>query len=212
MVDDLHLMGSEKFRRTTNFNIDPEKGGAKIDKKYWNLGLEVNARWSQVIDILGGVQYTDYDPNDSSQFNWWLYRARHKMHLDTLAPAKQRKFIGRLWEFFKSGPYPVPAHDLEESAEDIVEGYKKHLDGLLGDSGGRSRSDVQRLGTFAGYFESVLQDKLKDGKVEIEGTWNSYSTENSKRILQRARDMAKPVEAEFEKKIAAASKRQKKEG
>jgi hypothetical protein len=106
----------------------------------------------------------------------------------------------------------VPAHDLEESADDIVEGYKKHLDGLLGDSGGRSRSDVQRLGTFAGYFESVLQDKLKDGKVEIEGTWNSYSTENSKRILQRARDMAKPVEAEFEKKISAASKRQKKEG
>jgi hypothetical protein len=200
MLDDLHLMGTEKFRGSVKYNIDPETRDVVPDKRYYNLGLEVNARWVEVIEALGNRPWENYYPEEDWVFDSWLHLTKPVIQFDKLAPAKQRKFIGRLWDFFKSGPHPIPNSEVEEMAQVVVKEYAEYADRMLDMRNypprEYTRSTMQYLGTFQGCLENFLGYEKEWKEIE------ELSQENSKKIKHRVRELAKPIEQKFERDFA----------
>lgn len=206
MLDDISLVGAQTFRRQGIYNVSPETGTVKIDKRYFDASTEVNARWVEVIDEIDPLQYSDYDPEDKWKFDAWLFNAKQTVQFDRMSPAKQRKFIGRLWDFYTSGPYQLPANRVEEAAQEIFKDFKDYVKRLLSPDryppNQNTRSSMEYLGTLQGYMENAMEG-YSWGKLQIRDTFRvHYTEENTKKIINRVKVLVKPVEEEFKREFA----------
>ena len=209
MLDDLSLIGTEKFRREGIYNIDPETGISKSDKRYYDAAPEVNARWVEVISEIDPLQYSDYDPEDEWKFYAWLFNAKQTIGFSKMSPAKQRKFINRFWDFYKGGPYPMPANRIEDVAQQVFKDFKDYTKRLLSPyehpPSEYSSRTMEYLGTWQGYVENSMEGYKWDRLMIQEPDSfrrEYYTTENTKKIMDRAEALAKPVEEEFKREFA----------
>lgn len=222
MFDDISLMGTKKFRsKDVRNSID--KDGNHYGKKYYNSGIEVNARWASVIASLSNFQYSDYDNTDNDAFeDFILPMAKKEIHFDKLSLPKQKKFILRLWEFFKSGPYPLPEKFVETEARELNEIYIDYLR-RLSDRRSYPRSeyskqDIINHADWYQYYYDILRENryLYDDNVNMSHMndltncktllfLNKYfSDENSKKIINRAKELHVPYYEKFVKEVSAS--------
>lgn len=194
MFDELALMGSKAFNvsspspwRGKKIEQDlKSKDNAAAWKRYYKLGYEVNARWVQVLDELDPLPYTGYDPKDDRKFNEWLDRAKKEIRFENLPVAKQRKFVGKLWDLFKSGPHELPHQRVEEEAQRLVKKFKER---------GQAHETWEAFASRALLGREISKENL----VRSSGDWQErFSKKNSEKILERAAELAKPAEPEPE--------------
>lgn len=132
MIDDVVLIGPELFRNTNKiYNVNVGEDGQVIyDKKYFNQGLELNARWSEVLHELAssGLPYRPYYREDTEHFEYdWLPLAKKAIRFNELSLQKQRKFINKLFDYFLKGPYLPPERQIKKEGEKLAYEYKDFL-------------------------------------------------------------------------------------
>ena len=215
MFDDISLMGTKKFRNKNTIKMQGPDG-SEGKKGYYNSGIEVNARWAEVISSLRNFQYSDYDRNDDYVFTEYILPiAKTEIVFDKLSPPKKRKFILRLWEFFKSGPYPLPEKFIDMEAQALNEIYISYLKNLSNPReyprSEYSKEDIINHAEWYQYYYDFLKERrefLGDNisMSRLNNLTNSgrlyhinshYSDENSKKIIDRAKSLSIPHYKEF---------------
>jgi hypothetical protein len=78
---------------------NPTKLQSRKRKRYVNSGIELNARWSQVLQMLSDKGFLE--PNSTGSFeNDWLPDSKKTFKFDELSLPKKRKFIQKLHQIY----------------------------------------------------------------------------------------------------------------
>lgn len=204
LIDDISLMGHKSFRHKTEKSEEEKEKYFK--KGYYNIGLEINARWVEILNWLNGRQYSDYknpDNDMAERFEYWLGFAKRIMHFSKMAPAKQRKFISRLYEFYENGPYKAPDNIIDFEVKRLVDQHKKYMDSVL------LYAEMDKI-TYREFYnrlwwseDNVYTEELGKNKVIMRYFYPlgrspyPYSPENSKIIVNKAEDILMPLIEKF---------------
>lgn len=89
-------------QNVTSHSKKPKKGwpGFKRGYDYWNDGIEINARWSQILTNLAGIGLIAKNGDPGEFDNRWIHAARLTMAYDHMKQSKQRKFIKKIYELY----------------------------------------------------------------------------------------------------------------
>lgn len=204
LIDDAGLMGYKSFRHKTEKSEEEKEKYFK--KGYYNVGLEVNARWVEILNWLNGRQYSDYknpDNDMAERFEYWLGYAKRLMLFNKMSLPKQRKFVSRFYEFYENGPYKAPDSIIDFEVKRLVDQHKKYMDSVL------LYAEMDKI-TYREFYnrlwwseDNVYTEELGKNKVIMRYFYPlgrspyPYSPENSKIIVNKAEDILMPLIEKF---------------
>lgn len=93
LIDSI-ILSKEIFRHPDK----PKKGKRGYD--YWNDGIEINARWSQILTNLARIGLIAKNGDPGKFDDRWIYAGRLTMAYDNMKQSKQRKFIKKIYELY----------------------------------------------------------------------------------------------------------------
>jgi hypothetical protein len=194
MIDDLSLLGHKTFRKAFGDRKSEEEIEKYHNKGYYNIGIELNAKWSEVFDMMKGIIYSDYKEPESyykATFEQWLQYLKPKMFFDKMSLPKQRKFITRLYEYYENGPYKAPDRVINFEVDRIVDSYMNSIKTILADMPRSATPEEIAKEISLEYNGHNNTLDLREDRAQMyyyyPNSPRPYSKENSDIILQKAK-------------------------
>lgn len=200
MLDDLLLVKNFRDPKMYGVNRDNQTGKIQYDRKYFNMGLELNARWSQVIEDLTINEFLYMEKTDYAFEERWLPISKLVFRYSELTPQKKRNFISKLYELYDNSPYPLPSDKSLEYAKTIAKNYRDFINDLTSnrmyprDEFNKSQLlsyldfdyYIDEIGQpFGNAISSDLSKANKDKIVSLAKSWISHDEQQVRAALEK---------------------------
>lgn len=106
------------FTKLKNFKISKIYHYRDNPKQYYESGIELNARWAELLEDLNYFLYTNYDKSQDAYYKFF-HRASKTLYITELTAKKQKKIEKKIKELFFNGPYLIPKHIANQLADEL---------------------------------------------------------------------------------------------